>query len=49
MQDKSAIIIGAGLARITYKDWFKWILPVQLILIGVCIVFLLIAVSIGYS
>jgi uncharacterized ion transporter superfamily protein YfcC len=42
------LLIGLGLARIKYKDWFKWILPVQLMLMGVCIVFLLIAVSIGY-
>jgi uncharacterized ion transporter superfamily protein YfcC len=43
------LLIGLGLARITYKDWFKWILPVQLVLMVVCIIFLLIAVSIGYS
>jgi len=43
------LLIGLGLARITYKDWFKWILPVQLVLMGVCIVFLLIAVSINYA
>jgi uncharacterized ion transporter superfamily protein YfcC len=43
------LLIGLGLARITYKDWFKWILPVQLVLMVVCIVFLLIAVSIGYT
>jgi uncharacterized ion transporter superfamily protein YfcC len=43
------LLIGLGLARINYKDWFKWILPVQLVLMGVCIVFLLIAVSINYA
>lgn len=43
------LLIGLGLARVSYKDWFKWILPVQLVLMGVCIVFLLIAVSINYS
>ena len=41
-------MIGLGFARVNYKDWFKWVLPVQLVLMGVCIIFLLIAVSIGY-
>jgi len=43
------LLIGLGIARISYKDWFKWVLPVQLLLMAVCIGFLIIAVSINYS
>ncbi len=42
------LLIGLGIARISYKDWFRWVLPVQLLLAGICIVFLIVAVSIGY-
>ncbi len=42
------LLIGLGIARISYKDWFRWVLPVQLVLAGVCILFLIIAVTIGY-
>jgi len=42
------LLIGLGIARVNYKDWFRWVLPVQLVLMGICIGFLIIAVSIGY-
>ena len=43
------LLIALGLARVSYKDWFKWVLPIQLVLMAVCMLFLLLAVSINYS
>jgi len=42
------LLIGLGIARISYTDWFRWVLPVQLMLAGVCVLFLIVAVTIGY-
>jgi uncharacterized ion transporter superfamily protein YfcC len=43
------LLIALGLAKISYRDWFKWVLPIQLALMAVCILFLLLAVRINYS
>jgi uncharacterized ion transporter superfamily protein YfcC len=43
------LIIGLGFAGIRYTTWLKWSLPIHLTVMAVCIGFLYIAVSIGYS
>jgi uncharacterized ion transporter superfamily protein YfcC len=43
------LMVVIGLAGIRYKDWFKFMLPLQLILAMTSIIFLLIAVKINYS
>lgn len=43
------LLIALGLAKVSYKDWFKWVLPIQLALMAVCILFLILAVQINYS
>jgi len=43
------LMVVIGLAGIKYKDWFKFMLPLQVILAMVSIIFLLIAVKINYS
>lgn len=43
------LLIALGLAKVSYKDWFRWILPIQLALMAVCILFLILAVQINYS
>ncbi len=42
------LLIVIGLGKVSYKVWFRWILPIQLILFGLCSVALLIAVKINY-
>ena len=37
------------LARISFKDWIRWSLPLHLVTMGICIVFPLVAVVIGYN
>jgi uncharacterized ion transporter superfamily protein YfcC len=43
------LLIALGLAGISYKDWFKWIWPLQIMLMLLSISFLLLAVAIGYN
>jgi uncharacterized ion transporter superfamily protein YfcC len=43
------LMVVIGLAGIKYKDWFKFMLPLQVILAITSIIFLLIAVKINYS
>ncbi len=43
------LLIAIGLARISYKDWFRWVIPIQLILFVLCCLFLLLAVNINFS
>ncbi len=43
------LMVVIGLAGIRYKDWFKFMLPLQVILAMTSIIFLLIAVKINYS
>jgi uncharacterized ion transporter superfamily protein YfcC len=43
------LLIALGLAKVSYRDWFKWVLPIQMALMAVCIVFLLLAIKINYS
>jgi len=42
------LIIAIGLAGVNYKQWLKWIIPLQLALMGICTLFLLYAVHIDY-
>ncbi len=42
------LLISLGLAGVSYKDWFKWVLPIQLVLLLICIAFLMLAVNIGF-
>ena len=43
------LMIGLGFAGIPYTTWLKWSLPIHLIIMAICIIFLLIAVDIGYA
>lgn len=43
------LLIALGLAGISYRDWFKWVLPLQILLALVCIGFLILAVNCGYA
>ncbi len=38
-----------GIARIPYSKWFKWIIPIQLILFTLAIIFITIAMLIGWA
>jgi len=40
--------IAIGLGGVSYKNWVKWILPIQICLFIVSVLFLLLAVSINY-
>jgi uncharacterized ion transporter superfamily protein YfcC len=42
------LMIGLGFAGIRYTKWIKWILPLYLVVMAVCVCFLLLAVEIGY-
>ncbi len=42
------LLIAIGLAGVSYKDWLKWVLPIEIILALVCTIFLIIAVNINY-
>ena len=43
-----ALLVAIGLARVSYKDWFKFILPIQVILVILCSLALLLAVNVNY-
>ncbi|MCP4749312.1 MAG: YfcC family protein [Proteobacteria bacterium] len=43
------LIVAIGLGRVSYKAWFKWVLPIQLMLVAVCSIALLIAVRINLT
>lgn len=43
------LLVALGLSGISYRDWFKWVLPLQILLAVVCIAFLIVAVHVGYS
>jgi uncharacterized ion transporter superfamily protein YfcC len=42
------LMIGLGFAGIRYTKWIRWVFPLHLLVITICICFLLIAVEIGY-
>jgi uncharacterized ion transporter superfamily protein YfcC len=42
------LLIVIGLGKVSYKVWFRWILPIQVILLGLCSAALFIAVKINY-
>ncbi len=43
-----ALLVALGLARVSYKDWFRFIIPIQIILLILCSLSLLLAVNINY-
>ncbi len=43
------LLIAIGLARISYKDWFRWVIPMQLLLLILCGLTLLLAVNINFA
>ena len=43
------LLVALGLAGISWRDWFRWVLPLQLALAAVSVALLLLAVSVGYS
>ena len=43
------LLIAIGLAGINYRSWLRFVLPIQLALMGLCIVFLMIAVNIHFT
>lgn len=42
------MLIAIGLGGLSYKDWFKWLIPLQLALMVVSAAFILLAVHINY-
>ncbi len=42
------LLIAIGLARVNYKEWFRWVLPIQLVLLILCSLTLLLAVNINF-
>ncbi len=43
-----ALLVAIGLARVNYRDWLRFILPIQIILVVLCSLTLLLAVNINY-
>ena len=43
------LMITLGVTVVSYPKWFKWSIPLQLFMLGMQVVFLLIAVLIGYG
>lgn len=43
------LLIALGLARVSWRDWFVWVLPLQLALAAASVGVLLVAVAIGYQ
>ena len=43
------LMITLGVTVVSYPKWFKWSIPLQLFMLGVQILFLLLAVLIGYG
>ena len=42
------LMIALGVTVVSYPKWFKWTLPIQLIMLGISILSLCLAVFIGY-
>jgi uncharacterized ion transporter superfamily protein YfcC len=42
------LMIGLGFAGIRYIKWIKWLLPLYIVVMAVCLGFLMLAVEIGY-
>ncbi len=42
------LMIGLGFAGIRYTKWIKWVMPLHLVVMAICICFLIVAVEIGY-
>lgn len=43
------LLIAIGLAGINYRSWLRFVLPIQLVLMGLCILFLMIAVNVHFT
>ena len=42
------LMIGLGFAGIRYTKWIKWVWPLHLLVLAICVCFLVLAVEIGY-
>lgn len=45
----AALLIGLGLAGVSYLKWFKWVILLQLLVLIITVLFLLLAVAIDYG
>jgi len=45
----AALLIGLGLAGVSYLKWFKWVILLQLIVLIITVLFVLLAVAINYG
>ncbi len=45
----AALLIGLGLAGVSYIKWFKWVILLQLAVLAVTVLFILLAVAINYG
>lgn len=43
------LLIALGLAGVSWREWFRWVLPLQLLLAAASVGVLLLAVAIGYQ
>lgn len=42
------LLIGIGLANVSYVKWFKWVLKYQIVMLIISIIFLWIGLNVGY-
>ena len=42
------LMIGLGFAGIRYTKWIRWVLPLHIVVMVLCVIFLILAVEIGY-
>lgn len=45
----AALLIGLGLAGVSYLKWFRWVILLQLVVLVITIAFVLIAVALNYG
>jgi uncharacterized ion transporter superfamily protein YfcC len=45
----AALLIGLGLAGVSYLKWFKWVILLQLVVLIITVLFVLLAVAINYG
>ncbi len=45
----AALLIGLGLAGVSYLKWFKWVILLQLVVLIITVLFILLAVAINYG
>jgi len=42
------LLIAIGLGKVSYRVWFRWILPIQVVLVTICSIALFVAIQINY-